>query len=71
MIGPKKYRIMSTKAMNSPVWKEELPLDQQPAPIPRREAGWLGVPGITPELDDLVGEEKETDPPAKIKKQKK
>ena len=43
-----KYRILNSKAMNSPIWKEELPLDQLPAPIPTREADWLGVPGKTP-----------------------
>ena len=43
-----KYRIMSGKAMNSPVWKEEMPLHQLPAPIPTREANWLNMPGKTP-----------------------
>jgi hypothetical protein len=43
-----RYRIMNKRAKESPAWIEEIPLNQQPAPIPTRSAAWLGIPGMTP-----------------------
>ncbi len=43
-----RYRMINKRAKEYPAWMEEIPLDQQPAPIPTREAAWLGIPGMTP-----------------------
>ena len=67
-----KYRIMSSKAINSPAWKEELPLDERPVPIPTREAGWLSMPGKTPgDRPSRWGGKKRQTRRRKTKKQKK